>query len=267
MRRGALWAVIAVVVAAAPLAARTDGLPADRASIEHALNRLTFGPRPGDVEAVERIGLAAWIERQLDPSRIDDSALQARLPAQPAPPRQVASPREARQFGRQSVEALSAAKIVRAVYSERQLEEVLVDFWFNHFNVFAGKGRTALFVADYEQQAIRPHVWGRFRDLLGATAKHPAMLFYLDNWLSVDPSAVERMPAAVQGRRRGLNENYARELLELHTLGVDGGYTQADVVEVARAFTGWTIAGPGRGARPASGARRGRGAALAPPQM
>lgn len=267
MWRGALWAVIAVVVAAAPPAAQTDGLPVDRASIEHALNRLTFGPRPGDVEAVERIGLAAWIERQLDPSRIDDSALQTRLPAQPAPPQQVASPREVRQFGRQSVEALSAAKIVRAVYSERQLEEVLVDFWFNHFNVFAGKGRTALFVADYEQQAIRPHVWGRFRDLLGATAKHPAMLFYLDNWLSVDPSAVERMPAAAQGRRRGLNENYARELLELHTLGVDGGYTQADVVEVARAFTGWTIASPGRGARPASGARRGRGAALAPPQM
>jgi uncharacterized protein (DUF1800 family) len=252
MRKGALWAAITVVVVA-PSAVRTDGLPTDRAAIEHVLNRLTFGPRPGDVEAVERIGLAAWIERQLHPSRIDDSTLQARLPAPPEPPRQVASPREARQFGRQSVEALSAAKIIRAVYSERQLEEVLVDFWFNHFNVFAGKGRTALFVADYEQQAIRPHVWGRFRDLLGATAKHPAMLFYLDNWLSVDPSAAERIPAVAQGRRRGLNENYARELLELHTLGVDGGYTQADVVEVARAFTGWTIAGPGRGARRGGG--------------
>jgi len=147
------------------------------------------------------------------------------------------------------------------VYSERQLEEVLVDFWFNHFNVFAGKGRTAVFIPEYERDAIRPHIWGNFRDLLGATAKSPAMLFYLDNWLSADPKAAEQLqrpnarrraraggagndmpPPAQQGpRRNGLNENYARELMELHTLGVDGGYTQDDVIAVARAFTGWTI--------------------------
>jgi uncharacterized protein (DUF1800 family) len=134
--------------------------------------------------------------------------------------------------------------------------------------VFAGKGRTAIYLVDYERDAIRPHVWGSFRDLLGATAQSPAMLFYLDNWLSADPDAAERAaamatqrrarrggagaqqgntqpPAAQQpARRRGLNENYARELLELHTLGVDGGYTQQDIVEVARAFTGWTIGNP-----------------------
>ena len=167
---------------------------------------------------------------------------------------------EARRWGRESVQALSADKVIRAIYSERQLEEQLADFWFNHFNVFAGKGRTSEWIADYERHAIRPHVFGKFRDLLGATAKSPAMLFYLDNWLSADPAAAERQqelqqqrvarlgganPARAQQpqqRRRGLNENYGRELLELHTLGVDGGYTQKDIIEVARAFTGWTIA-------------------------
>ena len=165
---------------------------------------------------------------------------------------------------------LSEQKILRAVYSERQLQEVLVDFWFNHFNVDARKGRVRFLLTEYERDRIRPHVLGRFRDLLEATATSPAMLFYLDNWMSADPNGPPsgtawspfppRVPggfgggfsrpslqhAQGQGNKapRGLNENYGRELMELHTLGVDGGYTQTDVTEVARAFTGWTIAPP-----------------------
>ena len=131
------------------------------------------------------------------------------------------------------------SRLFRAIYSDRQLEEVLVDFWLNHFNVFNGKGSGRLLLTSFERDAIRPHVLGRFRDLLLATARHPAMLFYLDNWLSQSPREDLRLPASIP--RPGLNENYGRELLELHTLGVDGGYTQNDVVAVARAFTGWTI--------------------------
>jgi uncharacterized protein (DUF1800 family) len=140
---------------------------------------------------------------------------------------------------------LMEAKLYRAVYSNRQLEDVLTDFWFNHFNVFLDKGADRFLVTSYERDAIRPHVLARFRDLLGATAHHPAMLFYLDNWQSVSPNAGRKRMGK---RARGINENYARELLELHTLGVDGGYTQQDVAEVARAFTGWTIREPFRGA-------------------
>jgi uncharacterized protein (DUF1800 family) len=166
---------------------------------------------------------------------------------------------------------LSMAKMDRAVYSERQLYEQMVDFWFNHFNVFAGKGQDRWLLTSYERDAIRPHAMGKFRELLEATAQSPAMLFYLDNWQSTDPDAAARMeqqqrargqnrgpfggqrfpmpPQAqqqAQRQRRGLNENYGRELLELHTLGVDGGYTQQDVINVARAFTGWTIRTPQR---------------------
>ena len=204
------------------------------------------------------------------------------------------SARAAASFARPSASRWTSSaqqKILRAVYSPRQLEEVLVDFWFNHFNVFAGKGPVRGYLTEYERDAIRPHVLGRFRDLLGAVAKSPAMLFYLDNWQSVDPQAAEDMTRRLDrigdgggvrgriGRRRleqrtgakatpeaiaqikqrmprGLNENYARELMELHTLGVAGGYTQADVVEVARAFTGWTIRGPRQGGGYAFDARR-----------
>jgi uncharacterized protein (DUF1800 family) len=163
---------------------------------------------------------------------------------------------------REALAELGQQRILRAVYSERQLNEVLVDFWFNHFNVFAGKGADRIYMIEYERDVIRPHVLGTFRDLLGAVAESPAMLFYLDNWMSADPKMAEKAAAArgrfgmsrrgrPQGaaprRPTGLNENYARELLELHTLGVDGGYTQQDVVEVARAFTGWTIQNPRRG--------------------
>jgi uncharacterized protein (DUF1800 family) len=130
-------------------------------------------------------------------------------------------------------------KLYRALYSNRQLEEVLVDFWVNHFNVFNGKGPDRVLLTSFERDAIRPYVLGHFKDMLLATARHPAMLFYLDNWQSQAPR--EDLPPLPVGRRPGLNENYGRELMELHTLGVDGGYTQDDVIAVARAFTGWTI--------------------------
>jgi hypothetical protein len=141
---------------------------------------------------------------------------------------------------------LCEAKILRAVYGENQLQELLVDFWFNHFNVYMDKGADRYIVTSYERDAIRPNVFGKFYDLLVATAKSPAMLFYLDNWQSVAPEPTPAR-AAKNRPKRGLNENYGRELLELHTLGVDGGYTQKDVIEVARCFTGWTIANPRKG--------------------
>jgi uncharacterized protein (DUF1800 family) len=274
----------------------------DDAAIRHVLNRLTFGPRPGDVAAVRAMGIEAYIERQLHPDRIDDTPLAQRL----APlgtlgmstrdlseryflPALLAR-RERQQEGltrgadasasgavRPSPTAamratgagpvlvtseLMQARLLRAALSERQLQEVLVDFWFNHFNVFIGKGQVRQHLTAYERDAIRPHMLGRFRDLLGAVAHSPAMLLYLDNWQSAAPNApsrgrggrLDRRPAGSQAPRalprqtaRGLNENYARELLELHTLGVDGGYTEHDVVELARMFTGWTIDRPMQG--------------------
>jgi uncharacterized protein (DUF1800 family) len=155
---------------------------------------------------------------------------------------------------------LHASRILRAVYSERQLNEVMVDFWTNHFNVFAGKGADRWLLPGYDRDTIRPHAMGRFSALLQATAQSPAMLFYLDNFQSVSPNAgggrAQEMMNAPQQPRRGINENYARELMELHTLGVDGGYTQKDVQEVARCFTGWTIFQP-RGGAAAVNALRG----------
>ncbi len=156
---------------------------------------------------------------------------------------------------------LVQAKLLRAIYSERQLEEVMTDFWFNHFNVFVGKGADRLYLTNYEQDVIRPHALGKFEDLLVATAKSPAMLFYLDNWLSVGPNSMQALgiparpygpygpygprrfpnPNAKRKQQSGLNENYGRELMELHTLSVNGGYSQRDVTEVAKVFTGWTI--------------------------
>jgi uncharacterized protein (DUF1800 family) len=166
---------------------------------------------------------------------------------------------------------LVQAKLLRAVYSDRQLEQVMTDFWFNHFNVFVGKGPERVLLTSYEQNVIRPHALGKFEDLLVATAKSPAMLFYLDNWMSVGPNSVQAqgMPAranrpygpygrprrfpqqqnqnAQRRKNNGLNENYGRELLELHTLSVNGGYSQRDVTEVAKVFTGWTIEKPFEG--------------------
>jgi uncharacterized protein (DUF1800 family) len=138
------------------------------------------------------------------------------------------------------LQELQSQKLMRAVYSERQLQEVMTDFWFNHFNVFWGKGADRFLTTDFEMNAIRPHALARFKDLVRATAKSPAMLFYLDNHLSSSPDAAVTRRARAR-RPSGINENYARELMELHTLGVDGGYTEKDVFEVARAFTGWTI--------------------------
>jgi len=248
--------------------------PADDAAIVHALSRLGFGPRPGDVERVRATGLAAWIERQLEPWRLDDRAAEQALAALPTLAMSTAElhrdyPRpDARQksadpqmaprelFNRpppekrpiRIVAEMQAARLVRAIESERQLEEVMVDFWFNHFNVHAAKGEVKWYVTSYERDVIRPHALGRFGDLLRGTATHPAMLFYLDNWLSTRPDFTVPF-GPNRGRRAGLNENYAREVMELHTLGVDGGYTQKDVTEVARAFTGWTIDRPRDNAR------------------
>ena len=323
-------AAVAVLFGAEALTAQRPAVPAaaDARTITHVLNRLTFGPRPGDVERVQQAGLAAWIDQQLQPDRIPDAAVaerlagfttlamsqaemsdkifspaaelrrrqqqrqsaQARAQAQsgdptmmagqtppPAQPRAMLTPEERQVQQRQAnvQQELMQAKILRAAMSERQLEEVLVDFWFNHFNVFVGKGQVRQYLTSYERDAIRPHVLGSFREMLGATARHPAMLFYLDNFQNRtpnppvvvneqmerrlrDPRLTERQRLQLmdQLRRRqnqqrrpqgGLNENYARELLELHTLGVDGGYTQQDVIEVARILTGWTIDRPQQG--------------------
>lgn len=238
-----------------------------RDSALHALNRLAYGPRPGDVDRIAASGVMAWIDRQLDPQTLDDQRLAARergfgildydrtqlarlyLEAQ----RERRARRQdttamddaAAQRGRRLAGQLQALAIVRAALSERQLYEVMVDFWTNHFNVFFGKGADRFLTPDYIEHTIRPRALGKFDDLLIATAQSPAMLFYLDNWQSVAPnSSRETRPRAP----KGINENYARELLELHTLGVDGGYTQQDVVEVARIFTGWSIRRPQQGA-------------------
>ncbi len=228
----------------------------------HLSDRLGFGPKPGDLAAIDRLGADRWIARQLHPAEIplppELTARLADLPAltitpfealrtygppaargpdgKPDPEKLKALRQQARFLPAQAVEA----RLVRAVDSPRQLEEALVDFWFNHFNVFIGKGLDALWIASYDEEAIRPHVLGKFRDILGATARHPAMSFYLDNWQN---SAAGR-PGA-RGAFKGLNENYARELMELHTLGVDGGYTQGDVIVLAKILTGWGFGGRG----------------------
>lgn len=275
-----------------------------REQAHHVLNRLAFGPRPGDVDRVLAVGVDRWIDQQLRPERIADGnterllasfptlrqgasqllreypplaaqQLQARLRGDSVMTR--ADSQELRreaQRNREFVNDLLAAKVARAVSSERQLAEVMTDFWENHFNVFIGKAQLRYYLPDYTERTIRPHALGKFRDLLGAVAKSPAMLIYLDNAQSVADSGrptldargrpireaiirrrIQRMEPAQraaieqlqQRRPRGLNENYARELLELHTLGVDGGYTQQDVIEVARALTGWGLNLPRQG--------------------
>jgi uncharacterized protein (DUF1800 family) len=370
--------VTALVLAVAPLtASRQTPTPERRDAklfqikltkdqqIMHALDRLTFGPRPGDVEQVKKIGLKKWVDLQLNPERIPETPfLQARLmpleslwmssadvarhypqpgmikaiadgrkpmpddpvlrasvqklvvryrakkdpngeksdrldDLQPVKPlEQILAPDQIRMLKTgtqaqkkqllQSIPAtqvddlvlampgplrqqilplaptdirrkimmlkapqqvvmfdLLEAKMLRAVYSNRQLAEELDDFWFNHFNVYHDKGADRFLIPSFEREAIQPHVLGRFRDLLEATAKSPAMLFYLDNFQSVRPDLDAKAPK--NKAKRGLNENYARELMELHTLGVNGGYTQKDVIEVARCFTGWGIQAPQKG--------------------
>jgi uncharacterized protein (DUF1800 family) len=234
--------------------------------IDHALSRLAYGARPAEAERIRAMdrGLERWIALQLNPELIDDSIADsalARFRTLNVPTRQLAETfrevqmarrdstramemRDERRMLQLSVGEVGAAKLTRAVLSERQLYEHMVDFWENHFSVFSGKGQTRLYIPAYDRETIRPHAMGKFRDLLGEVAKSPAMLFYLDNAQSVADSNRSTLAGRrrAPGRRaRGLNENYARELMELHTLGVDGGYTQTDVVEVARALTGWTI--------------------------
>lgn len=244
--------------------------PSDEKDALHLLNRLGFGPAPGDIGRVVAMGADAYIDEQLHPERIaEPPALTSRLATleltRLSQAELVSRLRELNKkaledadagkalrqaYLRKLVEEGGAARLLPALMSPRQLQEVMVDFWFNHFNVFQGKGLDHALVANYEREAIRPFVLGRFRDLLGATAHHPAMLFYLDNWLSAAPGfkpfrATDQSGVQVTGQVRqpnGLNENYARELMELHTLGADGGYTQQDVTELARIFTGWTIA-------------------------
>lgn len=257
------------------------------------------------------MGVRAFLDQQLHPERLDDSALQARLKSlhtlsmstgelleKYPQPKQLGQPGigQARPASSESMKAsgadamsmsaggtgqadngpreilieLGRQELLRSVYSSRQLQEVMVQFWMNHFNVFAGKGADKWMLTSFERDTIRPHALGKFEDLLVATAKSPAMLFYLDNWMSATPSAnagnvfarrsifggagrfgsgfgpanARLGQSAPGGLKRGLNENYGRELMELHTLGVNGGYTQQDVIEVARCLTGWTIRRP-----------------------
>jgi uncharacterized protein (DUF1800 family) len=348
------YAVAAMLTLLAPMFLVRGETPAkgltEQQRIMHALNRLGFGARPGDVERVKAVGLQKYIDQQLNPSSIDDSAAEAKVKgldvfnmstaelfakypnpgallqqlegrnrnqqAQQQNPQEMTQDqqRERRQKiqelylkydlkpAQQILPQIVANRVLRATYSERQLQEVMVDFWQNHFNVFAGKAAVRWYIPAYERDVIRPNALGNFRDLLVGTAKSPAMLFYLDNFESVSPNAQapgnrggnggplqqllrnggqltpqmrERIrqrtgatdaeidarmqqaranpQQAQQRQKRGINENYARELMELHTLGVDNGYTQADIIEVAKCFTGWTIADP-RGYRRAAAA-------------
>ena len=266
--------------------------------VNHVLSRLTFGARPGDAAAVRAIGVDKWIDLQLHPERINDSrsdqyfaalesyntssqALQEKYP----PPNQLlqrlgakgdrskltpaeqAELRDATAGVRKVTVEAQSGRVDRALLSERQLQEVMTDFWLNHFSVYIQKGPPERYqLAQYESKVIRPNSLGKFRTLLEAVAKSPAMLFYLDNWESQADSNRPRLvplpgaggrgrgprgglltpqqQQALARRRGGLNENYGRELLELHTLGVDGGYTQQDVINVARALTGWTFPRP-----------------------
>ena len=235
---------------------RADQRLTPQERIAHLLSRLTFGPRAGDAERVAAMGVDRWIDQQLNPESIPDSALDralASLPDWRQPASQVGALSTAPAYianmpmaalmkdsaakaklaqirivlaSAATTDLFYAGKIAHAEASNRQLLEVVTDFWENHFSVYNGKmpSREALVV--WDRDVLRPHALGKFRDLLGAVAHSPAMLYYLDNQLSM------------RGR---INENYARELMELHTLGVDGGYTQKDVQEVARALTGWTI--------------------------
>ena len=295
-----------------PLAPQDSGLmplTEDQRAI-HVLNRLGFGPRPGDIDRVLEMGIETYIEQQLHPEDIESPRLAEKLRGYEFPINswdalvELDRPAVARaERRRQSVQMRAerrgtppvgtdvtsaermrdhvrnrglppdvtrverrhedfeyiASLFWRATYSEAQLEEILVDFWFNHFNIFS---EDPYIHADYGEHVIRRHALGRFEDLLVATARHPGMLVYLDNWRSTAPREVveariasweppdgenkvlwRRRNAEFLGGAAGLNENYGRELMELHTLGVDGGYTQADVQEVARAFTGWTLSG------------------------
>ena len=296
MRRSAI-VLYGLVMTLLPGAASAQSVAA-RDSALHVLNRLAYGPRPDEVDEVARAGVMRWIDAQLEPGTITDDELDRmvqasaltrldrsdlarqfvtdrarrfRLQQQGLDPeeirREMAKEQAAVPGARRVVAELQRLHVLRAVHSERQLYEVMVDFWINHFNVFAGKGLDRFLIVSHVEEVIRPLALGRFEDLLVATAQSPAMLVYLDNVQSVRPGARPPDLDRAMGRAqrtgmltpeqrqrlesrvpRGLNENYARELLELHTVGVDGGYDQHDVQEVARILTGWSIARPREGA-------------------
>ncbi|MDQ3622989.1 MAG: DUF1800 domain-containing protein [Verrucomicrobiota bacterium] len=312
-----LFLIIALCASLAPICRAAEKADlSEKTRIVHALNRLGYGPRPGDVERVTQMGLEKYLQQQLHPETIDDSAAErivaeldtlklssreltmdyyaeirrfvdkqrtsgnaqemkarygldlGQVPPKPAPPSSSEkTPAQKWKEGLKELPSrislrclgeLQTAKVVRAIESERQLQEVLVDFWSNHFNIDTKKGPCRVLKIADDRDVIRPHIFGKFRDLLGASAKSPAMLVYLDNIQNSKPrelgvfeqsirqKTIEKlvgsnvMPAETKPKMDGgLNENYAREIMELHTLGVDGGYTQQDVQEVARCFTGW----------------------------
>jgi len=304
--RGQVLAALVLAFLSVSPTVRLSAQLSPQDSAFHALNRLAYGPRPGDVQRVAAEGVMRWIDRQLSPEEIDNERLAERerqfqilrydrgdlaamyvdaqrerrarklaAAADTMADKSAADP--IAQKGRRLAGQFADLAVVRAALSERQLYEVMVDFWTNHFSVYLAKGADRFLTPDYIEHTIRPRAMGTFEDLLIATARSPAMLFYLDNWESVAPGSVP--PAALRvrarplfGRRpglfdpmrdparqdsvrrralermpKGINENYARELLELHTLGVEGGYTQQDVIAVARIFTGWSIERPQQG--------------------
>jgi len=291
-----------------PLAEGPRDMTADQ-QVREVVNRLTFGPRPGDYQRVREIGLDKWVGEQLAADQIRDDSVQhflsryplifedettlARIYGAPGDLRKAggatpdtAAIRAANRASNETIVQLREAKVARAVLSERQLREVMVDFWENHFSIFADKGADKYMLVEYDD-SVRAHALGKFRALLGAVAHSPAMLYYLDNWTSradsdrvtlADVNAFRKRAASEANYEKsrseifvdragritvgnpnakalppyrpsvrhgkGLNENYGRELMELHTLGVDGGYTQEDVIEGARILTGWTIRDP-----------------------
>ncbi len=238
------------------MSARAESVTTDR-QIIHLLNRIAFGPTPALVAHVKAIGIDRYIDEQLDPAALPEPAELAERLA-PLDTLKLGASQLFAKYGPASMETANgmqptqqamdahmkaadtileqarAARLYRALYSPRQLQEVMVDFWFNHFNIYAYDGFDLLWVGNYEADAIRPHALGHFRDLLLATARHPAMLYYLNNETSTAPGS-----ANAHDLFSGINENYAREIMELHTLGVDGGYTQRDVTTLARILTGW----------------------------
>ncbi len=257
----------------------------DKITALHVSNRLGFGPAPGDLARIADSGFDNYIQSQIHPqagnlSQNVTSALRslpsygkdsatlyaeywwkAQVPDPKALPRDEKKKLKRRE--KQVVREAQIARLVRAVGSPWQLHEALVEFWFNHFNVYEKKGALKVWIGAYEEEAIRPHTLGRFSDLLLATAKHPAMLVYLDNSQNVAPATSDEMGASTnpnnpdkkkKGKKNGINENYAREVMELHTLGVDGGYSQTDVVALAHILTGWTV-GAGAEADAATAAR------------
>ncbi len=212
-------------VLAQQLFSRIGLVPSD--PVVHVLNRTSFGPTTAEVARVRQMGMDAYLEEQLHPEAIDDSAVDRQLAQFTTISMSSADLlAQGQEQAQQIVSELRQATMLRALASRRQLQEVLVDFWSNHFNVFIGKDQCRFLKPVDDRETIRPHILGSFRDLLGASAKSPAMLTFLDNR---------------QNRKQAPNENYARELMELHTLSVDGGYTEADVEAVARCFTGWTV--------------------------